>query len=281
MYELVSRSRIVAGWMTVAAIGCLGSVRAQSVISGDGIIESTTGGFKFPDGTVQTTAAGANPCARPDPSDEMVEVGGVCIDKYEASVWDAPVGGSQIVGRSPTDYCSPNGQDCDDIYARSVAGVEPAAYITWFQAQQALANSGKRLPTNAEWQVAVAGTPDPGASPGSEDCHVGSAPPSREATGERSNCISRWGVHDMVGNLMEWVADWDEDAGTPCTTWPSGFGADGSCFGRADGLTTSSRPGALLRGGAWYNGDWAGPFTVAATEEPVEAEDYIGFRGAR
>src|SRR5256885_10575002 len=30
---------------------------------------------------------------------------------------------------------------------------------TYFQAQQALANSGKRLPTNAEWQAAVAGTP--------------------------------------------------------------------------------------------------------------------------
>ena len=35
-----------AGW-TVQAV-------AQSVISADGVIESTSGGFKFPDGSVQT-----------------------------------------------------------------------------------------------------------------------------------------------------------------------------------------------------------------------------------
>lgn len=34
-------------------------VVAQSAISADGVVESTTGGFKFPDGTVQTTAGPA------------------------------------------------------------------------------------------------------------------------------------------------------------------------------------------------------------------------------
>ncbi|MPZ91072.1 MAG: hypothetical protein GEU68_05495 [Actinobacteria bacterium] len=52
-------------------------------------------------------------------------------------------------GVSSDDYpCNDNGQNCKGkIYARSVAGVTPSRYITWFQAQQALANSGKRLPT--------------------------------------------------------------------------------------------------------------------------------------
>ena len=32
-------------------------VTAQTAITADGVVESTSGGFKFPDGTVQTTAA--------------------------------------------------------------------------------------------------------------------------------------------------------------------------------------------------------------------------------
>src|SRR5438874_617328 len=88
------------------------------------------------------------------------------------------LGGTQY-GVSSADYpCLANGNDCKGkIYARSVAGVTPSRSITWFQAQQALANSGKRLPTNAEWQQAAAGTPDPGASPGVQDCNTNSVGP--------------------------------------------------------------------------------------------------------
>jgi hypothetical protein len=256
------------------------SLIAQSAISANGVIESKAGGFKFPDGTLQMTAAGADPCPTLDPSDEMIYVGGVCIDKYEASIWDAPVGGNQIIGTAPEDYCNPNGQDCDAIYARSVVGVEPAAYITWLQAQQALANSGKRLPTNAEWQMVVAGTQDPGDSPGSEDCNTNS--PGVDQTGQRENCFSRWGAHDMVGNLFEWVADWDEDATSGCLsmTWPAGYGGDGACIGHGDGVT-SGLPGAILRGGSWEAGDLAGPFTLFATVQPTLWANDIGFRGAR
>ena len=111
------------------------------------------------------------PGRRPCPSD-MVSVGGFCIDKYEASVWDSPTGTTQY-GVGVDDYpCSDNGQNCTNIYARSVAGVLPSAWITWFQAQQACHNVGKRLPTNAEWQQAVAGTPDPGPDNGTTDCNT-------------------------------------------------------------------------------------------------------------
>jgi formylglycine-generating enzyme required for sulfatase activity len=265
--------------MLVAVVSS-SSIDAQTSISADGVIESKSGGFKFPDGTIQDTAAGVGDlCPTLDPSDEMILVGTVCIDKYEASIWDAPVGGSQIIGATATDYCNPNGQDCNDIYARSVAGVEPADNITWFQALAALINSGKRLPTSAEWQGAVQGTPDPGISPESEDCHVGSSPATAEVTGERADCVSRWGHHDMVGNLWEWVADWGEIA-AGCEFWPAGFGDDFACIGVGDGDPVDHRVGVLMRGGRFENVGAAGPF-AAISIDPSMALATVGFRGAR
>lgn len=229
--------------------------------------------IRFPDGSVQTTAAGN--CLNPaNPDDRMVRVGGVCIDKYEASVWSSPTGGIQygVVG---DDYpCSNDGQDCDFIYARSVPGVTPSRYITWFQAQAALANSNKRLPTNAEWQMAVRGTPD------STACNVDHG--NLEPTGFNPSCVSsRGGHHDMVGNLSEWVADWaDKHLGVASLCANLASSGDRSCYGLGKG-DTSTWPGALFRGGSWNDGTEAGPRMVSSSSSPSSSYASIGFRGAR
>ncbi|REJ75167.1 MAG: hypothetical protein DWQ36_06365 [Acidobacteria bacterium] len=270
----------------VFTIGILlvASASAQTVISGEGVIESKSGGFKFPDGTVQTTAAAeaGDPCATAgDPSDEMIPVGGVCIDKYEASVWSQPDGGIQY-GVATDDYpCADDGQDCFGlIYARSVPGVQPSAFITWFQAQQALANAGKRLPSNAEWQMAVAGTPDTGGvDDGGTTCNTDDLEPGVASTGSRSGCVSAFGHHDMVGNLAEWVADW-VPLSTACPGWFSSFSDDLMCLSGAS--TDIVGPGALVRGGDWDYAWEAGPFAVSGTVQPSEGTaESIGFRGAR
>lgn len=246
---------------------------SEGDITAGGLIWSQFGGIKFPDGSVQLGAAVLlGECPTLDPDDEMIWVGGVCIDKYEASIWTAAVGGQQIIGTKPEDYCNPNGQDCTDIYARSVEGVEPAANITWFQAQQALANSGKRLPTNAEWQMAVRDTPD---HPG--PCNTGTG--SVEPTGARLGCVSDWGVFDMVGNLWEWVADW-VPASTSCPSWGS-FSDDVMCLAGAS--TNTDAPGALARGGGFLVGNetLAGPFAILGNHRPPDGSATKGFRGAR
>ena len=207
----------------------------------------------------------------------MVKVGPTCIDRYEDSVWSKPNGGTQY-GTSSADYpCNANGNDCKGkIFARSVAGVTPSRFITWFQAQQALANSGKHMPTSAEWQQAAAGTPDPGSSPAPQDCNTSST--AAVATGSRANCVSSWGAYDMVGNAEEWVADWVAESPSSCPGWGS-FSDDSMCLSGAS--TTSTGPGALVRGGHFASGTAAGTFAVIAIPRPFDFFGTLGFRGAR
>jgi formylglycine-generating enzyme required for sulfatase activity len=236
---------------------------------------------------------------------DAVAAGTVCLDKYEASVWRVPspttvnaslvrkihfgkatqadltAGGATQLGMA-VDYapCTDNGQNCiNDIYAVSLPSEIPSARITWFQAQEACANSGKRLPTNAEWQVGANGTPDPGPDNGTTDCNsnTGSVSP----TGARSSCVSARGAFDLVGNLAEWVADW-VPLSKACPNW-GGFSDDSMCFAGANEIGTG--PGALLRGGgfllSFLGGPTAGPLAVNGSFKPSGSTVFIGFRCAR
>jgi formylglycine-generating enzyme required for sulfatase activity len=224
---------------------------------------------------IQGPAGTAPACQGNGSGDTMVAAGTVCIDKYEVSVWSSPTGGTQYGATADNYPCNDNGQNCTNIFARSVAGVTPSRFITWFQAQQALANVGKRLPTNAEWQQAVAGTP-------AEMCNRSDF--VVQATGIFSDCFSRFGAFDMVGNLWEWVGDWDEQAGG-CAPWPPAIGENTSCVGMADTQISTRIPSALLRGGDFGDqftpANHAGPFAIDARVQPYNPSNDIGFRGAR
>ena len=96
-------------------------------------------------------------------------------------------------------------------------------------------------------------------------------------TGANGGCVSAWGANDMVGNLYEWVADWDEQADS-CGNWGPTYGTDITCLG--DG-TPSRFPSALQRGGAFSDNTDAGPFALDATSPPSGSYEIVGLRGAR
>src|SRR5262249_46113281 len=239
------------------------------------------------------------------PPDAVVSGVG-CMDKFEASVWRVPnpmtsnralvariqlgrvtaadlwVGGATQLGIGHNDNyapCADSGQNCvDDIYAVSLPGVRPSVTITWFQAQAACESSGKRLPSNAEWQAAVTGTPDPGPDDGTADCNTASAF-NTVPTGSPSACRAPRGAFDMVGNVYEWVADWVPRAAA-CGTWgpnvsPTG---DDQCLA---GAAASGEPGALMRGGSFASGVLAGPLAIVASAPPSLPSVSIGFRCTR
>ncbi|MFC1771755.1 formylglycine-generating enzyme family protein [Pseudomonadota bacterium] len=210
--------------------------------------------------TTNTTAIGVNTSAisalQSDAScpSDMVAVGSLCVDKYESSLWTAATGGSQIspAGGAPFYPCAADGSDCGDgaanpIYARSEATFFPAALVTWYQANQACANVGKRLPTTAEWQMAASGT----------DETLCPSTGALVATGTTAACVSTAGALDMVENLWEWTADLNQT------------GADAS---------TDDLDGRVL-GSGYLSG--AGTTKSLAGPPPTATNPEFGFRCVR
>jgi formylglycine-generating enzyme required for sulfatase activity len=247
----------------------------------------------------------------------------VCVDLYEESVWSIPpesgflisrvrsgraglaelvTGGASQVGAIPPDGCTyteypdtfpPTGNWTTPLYAVSVPGVFPSTCITWFQAEQACRLSGKRLITNEEWQAAAAGTPDAGElDDQTTTCATNS--PFATLTGTRPLCVSVWGVHEMAGNVWEYVAGWVNAAST-CTNWDALHGDDLACMGTSNpqppppGELVSrevvsfnpSMPGAVIRGGNYSSGSRNGIFAIHGGIMPNNQSRSTGFRCAR
>ena len=116
--RLFSKKRLSKGWLTGLVLGLMSSaallVFAAAITSdlnqftSGTTISSSQVNQNF-DGIVKATYT----CPGNDPTDEMVRVGPLCVDKYEASVWNTATGGGTQFGvGSDTYLCSDNGNDC-------------------------------------------------------------------------------------------------------------------------------------------------------------------------
>jgi formylglycine-generating enzyme required for sulfatase activity len=183
------------------------------------------------------------------------------------------------------------------VYAASVAGVTPSGCVSWFQAEQACRLARKRLPTNQEWQAAAAGTPDgapckiaesgpastgtagqaaPAGTPDGAPCKIAESGPASTGT---AGCVSSWGAFDMVGNMLEWTAEWIP-FGSNTTQWPAAFGSDESAIGGPPLGPAANLPSVLMRGGHWDGGVNDGVFALES-QLPQTQGFTFGFRCAR
>ena len=245
--------------------------------------------------------------------DEVVRVGtgasAFWIDRYEAIAVEVLRDGSENTRfGGPDDFGAlpRNGQwrtltqVTSPTFARSVPGVTPARWITWFQAQEACRASGKRLATGEEWLTAAQGTPDPptAADGMGMNGRCLTAVEGPRATGGRAavrgaiGCESAWGAQDMIGNVEEWSSEWQAGIADDATSlgavhhWPGssyfGDGTNGITSYASSGDPVVPRPQgvpvAIARGGAWDQREEAGIFTLEATGAASRPDGDIGFR---
>jgi formylglycine-generating enzyme required for sulfatase activity len=154
------------------------------------------------------------------------------------------------------------------------------AYIAWMNANHNPAGSAPyRLPTEAEWEYAArAGAASArwwgeALGRGNANCHgCGSDWDNTLIAPVGSFQANAFGLHDMLGNTWEWLADcWNENY--------SGAPADGSAWTSGD---CSKR---VMRGGSWSN---LPAFIRSAARSRGDAggadfdySSYVGFRLAK
>jgi serine/threonine-protein kinase len=140
----------------------------------------------------------------------------------------------------------------------------PVTGITWDDAAAYAKSSGKRLPSEAEWEFAARG-PRGLLYPWGNTWRAGCANAGKEGKGLVNvgsyDCDSPFGVQDLIGNAWEWTAsDWQP--------YPGGTLA-----------TPASGGEKVIRGGSWESGPNYVTTTYRSSYKGVGQK--TGFRCAR
>lgn len=182
------------------------------------------------------------------------------------------------------DWKRPLGAHGEDL---RVDGSLPVVQVSWYEAQAYCQWQGKRLPTEAEWELAaragtstrhwwgeqapeqerVANLPDASLK---ASFHLDPAFPNYHDQASRLAPVgsyqpNAWGLHDMAGNAWEWTADWYDMAYYQRSP-------EGNPLGPPSGTQK------VKRGGSWLQ------YKALKSREkqaPENSDDQTGFRCAK
>ena len=139
----------------------------------------------------------------------------------------------------------------------------PVEKVSWKDCTAFCKMTGMRLPTEAEWEYACrAGTRTPRYGELDEVAWRGKGKTGAVGT-KRANAL---GLHDMLGNVWEWVDDWYREYSANQQTDPRG-------------QSEGSSP--VFRGGSWTGGSYNCRASGRVNVYPDYAYNNIGFRAAR
>ncbi|MCX7943202.1 MAG: SUMF1/EgtB/PvdO family nonheme iron enzyme [Deltaproteobacteria bacterium] len=156
---------------------------------------------------------------------DMVEIEGFCIDKYEAAVSLKPDCSTDILGQYGDNYPDsfPDNVDIntnppsEKLFTCSIEGILPSRFITYNQAKTVCLLSGKRLCTKEEYIIACTGNNPKykypyGESYNNDMCNdFYQRRKDVTVTGSYIKCKSTYGVFDMSGNVEEWIESNSDD----------------------------------------------------------------------
>lgn len=178
---------------------------------------------------------------------------------------------SAKMGSNPSFFVAANGYPGSDA--------RPVEQVSWNDITAFGSVTGLRLPTEAEWEYAyragtVTGFHGSPAHPGgvNDERHltkiawfgINNTPYGTKATG--SLAANGFGVHDMAGNVWEWVGDWHG---------PYAAGDQSDPTGPETGTER------VLRGGVWNANSNDCRAATRMAHPPGSRYPFIGFRAAR
>ena len=202
------------------------------------------------------------------PTREVVVPAPFALSKYEVTFSDYDRF-TDATGRPPAP--SPRGWQRGNSPVVNVSWDDAVAYAAWLTEQ-----TGReyRLPTEAEWEYAARAGSATEYSWGDE---VGNNLSNCNGCGSRWDNIrtapagsfdaNPWGLHDMHGNVWEWVQDCfhADYVGAPLT---AAARDDGDCGQR------------ILRGGSWHNSPAVARSAVREWDDIAVRAPEVGFRVA-
>lgn len=263
----------------------------QAPISGSPTLSNDGTMVRLPDGSFIMGLTDEDPLDIQNAGRKKVTVSSFYVDRFEVTNEEYreyldDLSGQEREQRVPDSTAwsgSASNANWRTYFYGSERGDFPVVAVTWEDAEAYCEWDGKRLPTEAEWEYAaragrVGGVyPWAGFSPRDpQGRYLANFNPGRQGQASDGYAFTapvgsyppnRWGLHDVAGNVAEWV----EDAYTPSYSALSGL----------DPIYTDSEENRrVVRGGSWSSNAFQIGVGVRGVQPMNQASARIGFRCA-